>query len=64
MELGLLPGAWGAPNKGNAKSIFGFAWTRVGFGPATGPTLKTALCHIRTLVGRMINIFLERPTMP
>ena len=22
---------------------------------ATGPTLKTALCHIRTLVGRMIN---------
>ena len=29
--------------------------TRVGFGPATGPTLKTALCHIRALVGRMIN---------
>ena len=27
----------------------------MGFGPATGPTLKTALCHIRALVGRMIN---------
>ena len=23
----------------------------LGFGPAIGPTLKTALCHIRTLVG-------------
>ena len=28
----------------------------LGFGPATGPTLKTALCHIRTLVERRINI--------
>ena len=28
----------------------------LGFGPATGPALKTALCHIRTLVGRRINI--------
>ena len=27
----------------------------MGYGPATGPTLKTALCHIRTLVGRRIN---------
>ena len=27
-------------------------WTRVGFGSATGSTLKTALCHIRALVGR------------
>ena len=27
----------------------------LGYGPATGPTLKTALCHIRTLVGRTIN---------
>ena len=26
----------------------------MGYGPATGPTIKTALCHIRTLVGRMI----------
>ena len=28
-------------------------WTRVGFGSATGPILKTALCHIRALVGRI-----------
>ena len=27
----------------------------MGFSPATGPTLKMALCHIRALVGRMIN---------
>ncbi len=27
----------------------------LGLGPATGPTLKTALCHIRMLVGRRIN---------
>ena len=27
----------------------------LGYGPATGPTLKTALCHICTLVGRRIN---------
>ena len=27
----------------------------LGYGPAIGPTLKTALCHIRTLVGRRIN---------
>ena len=27
----------------------------LGFSPAIGPTLKTALCHIRTLVGRGIN---------
>ena len=27
----------------------------LGFGPATGLTIKTALCHIRTLVGRRIN---------
>ena len=26
-----------------------------GFGPATGPSLKTALCHIGMLVGRRIN---------
>ena len=28
----------------------------LGFGPETGPTLKMALCHICTLVGRRINI--------
>ena len=27
----------------------------LGFGPAIRPTLKTALCHILTLVGRRIN---------
>ena len=27
----------------------------LGLGPTIGPTLKTALCHIRTLVGRRIN---------
>ena len=42
---GLLPGS---PKKGNAngaESIFDLA----------GPTLKTTLCQIRALVGRMIN---------
>ena len=28
---------------------------RVGYGPATGPTLKTAMFHIFPVVGRMIN---------
>ena len=32
----------------------------LGYGPATGPTLNTALCHIRTLVGRRINTALRR----
>ena len=39
LGLHLLLGAWGAPKRGMP----------------TGPTLKTALCHIRALVGRMIN---------
>ena len=44
--------AW-RPKKGNADGAKGiFDQTRVGFGPATGPTLKTALCHICALVGR------------
>ena len=41
--LGSSPGAWGAPNKGNADGavgIFGKCRTRVGYGPATGPILK------------------------
>ena len=41
--LNSSPGAWGAPNKGNADGavgIFGKHRTRVGYGPATGPTLK------------------------
>ena len=40
-----------APRKGECRLS-----VALGFDPATGPTLKTALCHIRTLVGRMINI--------
>ena len=46
------------PEKGNADEGPRHFWnclSRLGFGPATGPTLKTALCHIRTLVGRRIN---------
>ena len=44
-----------APQKGECRRgrrNFWPCWTRVGFGPATRPTLKTALCHIRALVGR------------
>ena len=39
--LGSLPGAWGAPNKGNAEGaegIFDKLRARVGYGPAPGPT--------------------------
>ena len=46
--LDSLPGAWGAPNKGNAdgaEGIFGKLRARVGYGPAPGPTPKKALCH-------------------
>ena len=44
-----------APQKGECRRGRRYFWpcrTRVGFGPATGLTLKTALCHIRALVGR------------
>ena len=47
-----------APQNGEWRRGRRYFWpfrTRVGFGPATGPTFKTALCHIRALVGRMIN---------
>ena len=59
--LYLLRGGWvyclapEAPQKGECRRGRRYFWpcrTRVGFGPATGPTLKTALCHIRALVGR------------
>ena len=43
-----------APQKGECRQGRKYFWpcrTRVGFGPATGHTLKTALCHIRALVG-------------
>ena len=46
--LGSSPGAWGAPNKGNAEGaegIFDKLRARVGYGPAPGPTQKKALCH-------------------
>ena len=45
-----------APQKGECRRGQRYFWpcrTRVGFGPATGPTLKTALCHIRALVGHI-----------
>ena len=45
-----------APHKGECRRGRRYFWpcrTRVGFDPATGPTLKTALCHIRVLVGRI-----------
>ena len=47
------------PEKGNADGVprhFLELPVVLGFDPATGPTLKTALCHIRTLVGGRINI--------
>ena len=38
------------------EGIFGFYRTRVGCGPASGPTLKKrALCHTCPVVGRRIN---------
>ena len=52
-----------APQKGECQwgqRYFWPCWMRVGFGPATGPTLKMALCHIHALVGRMINNQTER----
>ena len=57
---GLYPlrGGWVyclAPQKGECRRGRRYFWpcrTRVGFGPATGSTLKTVLCHIRALVGR------------
>ena len=45
-----------APQKGKCRRgrrYLGPYRTRVGFGPATGPTLKMALCRIRALVGRI-----------
>ena len=55
--MGLSPGAWGAPKRGMPTGPEAFLELPIalGYGPATGPTLKTALCHIRTLVGRRMN---------
>ena len=55
--MGLSPGA---PKRGMPTGSEAFLELPIalGYGPATGPTLKTALCHIRTLVGRRINTVL------
>ena len=55
--LGLSPGARGAPKRGMPTGSEAFLELPIalGYDPATGPTLNTALCHIRTLVGRRIN---------
>ena len=48
----LLPSA----QKGECRRGRRYFWpcrTRLGFGPATRPTLKTAFCHIRALVGHI-----------
>ena len=45
-----------APQKWECRLGRRYLWpcrTRMGFGLAIGPTLKTALCHIRALVGRI-----------
>ena len=47
-RLGLSPGVWGAPNKGNADGavgIFRKCRARVGYGPAPGPTEKSLVSH-------------------
>ena len=49
----LFPGIWGAPI--GTKSIFGFCRMCLGCGPASGPTLKKALCHTCLVVGRRTN---------
>ena len=42
-------------NANVAKGILGFCWMHVGCGPASGPTLKKALCHTCLVVGWRIN---------
>ena len=44
---------WG--NADGAEGIFGSCRTRVGCGPASGPTLKKALCRTCRVVGRRTN---------
>ena len=56
--LGSLPGAWGAPNKGNAEGaegIFDKLRARVGYGPASGPTQKRPCAIHARKVGRASN---------
>ena len=52
------PGAWGAPNKGNAdgaEGTFGKLRARVGYGPAPGPTQKRPCAIHARKVGRASN---------
>ena len=42
-------------NADRAEGIFGFCWTRVECGPASGPTLKKAFCRTCLVVGRRTN---------
>ena len=44
-----------APQKGKCRRHFWDCQTRLGNGPATGPTLKTTLCQNHTLVVHMTN---------
>ena len=55
--LGLLPGTWDVPNKGNADGTIGIFGNvgRVWALPYDRTHLKKALCLIRPVVGRMIN---------
>ena len=58
LGVGLLPGACGAPFKGNAdwaRGIFRKCQTRVGCDPEPGPSLKRSCTVFLRLVGRMIN---------
>ena len=52
--LGLLPGAWGAPKRGmpTEPKVFLALPGACGLRPCDRTHLKTALCHIRALVGR------------
>ena len=58
---GLLPGAWGAPKRGvpTGSKVFLALPDACGLRPCDWAHLKNglvrALCHIRALVGRMIN---------
>ena len=61
--LGLLPGTWVAPIKGECRRSRRYFWqcrTRVGCGPASGPTLKTALCKTRSFAG-VYDRYVTRP---
>ena len=55
---GVLPGACGTPNKGNAHGavdIFRKRWARVSSGPAPGPTHKRLCAGLARSVGRATN---------